>query len=177
MVIGVCRITLMVPESHSLKEKRQVLRRIKDRARQTFNLAIAEVGDQDAWQSAQIGFAVVANERGFVESMVDKITKFIEDLGAAKVMDDEKDFITYGDGEMTAEGFSHWEPDEPSPPGFGQAGDPFAAAAGKPDARRRGRGARPKLPVRGARRGGRGGGGSSSGLGGGSSADEPGESS
>src|SRR3954471_917676 len=98
MIVGVCRLTLMVPESHSLKEKRAVLRRIKDRTKLKFNVAIAEVGDQDAWQSAQLGFAVVANERGFVESMVDKIARFIEELAIAKVIDDEKDFVNYGEG-------------------------------------------------------------------------------
>jgi uncharacterized protein YlxP (DUF503 family) len=142
MVVGVCRLTLMVPESHSLKEKRMVLRRIKDRTRLKFNVAIAEVGDQDAWQAAQIGYAVVANERGFVESMVGKIEKFIEELGAAKIVDDEKDYVTYGDGEMTAEGFQHWEPEEPSP----------MAGRGLDDNRRGGRRTRPKIPVRGARR-------------------------
>ena len=48
MVVGVCKVTLMVPESHSLKEKRMVLRRVKDRVANKFNCAIAEVGDQDA---------------------------------------------------------------------------------------------------------------------------------
>src|SRR5512144_2193329 len=102
MIVGVCRLTLMVPESHSLKEKRMVLRRIKDRTRQKFNVAIAEVGDQDAWQSAQLGFAVVANERRFVESMVASIVAFIEGLAVAKITDDEKDFIVYGDEDISA---------------------------------------------------------------------------
>jgi uncharacterized protein len=138
MVVGVCRLTLMVPESHSLKEKRMVLRRIKDRTRLKFNVAIAEVGDQDAWQSSQIGYAVIANERGFVESMVGKIEKFIEELGAAKIIDDEKDFVTYGEGEMSSDDWQHWEPDEPSPMA--------------PPAERGSRRARLKIPVRGARR-------------------------
>ena len=141
MVVGVCRLTLMVPESHSLKEKRMVLRRIKDRTRLKFNVAIAEVGDQDAWQSAQIGYAVVANERGFVESMVAKIEAFIE--GLAKIVDDEKDYLTYGDGEMQSESFQHWEPEEPSP---------MAGRTGLDGTGRRGRRDRPKIPVRGARR-------------------------
>jgi uncharacterized protein YlxP (DUF503 family) len=117
MVVGVCRITLMVPESHSLKDKRSVLRRIKDRTKLKFNVAIAEVGDQDAWQSAQLGFAVVANERGFVESRVDKIARFIEELAIAKVIDDEKDFVNYGEGGEMVSGddWKHWETDEPSP--------------------------------------------------------------
>jgi uncharacterized protein len=102
---------MMVPESHSLKEKRMVLRRIKDRTRQKFNVAIAEVGDNDAWQSAQLGFVVVANERPFVESMVASITSFIEGLALAKITDDEKDFIVYGDEAISPDAYPHWEPE------------------------------------------------------------------
>src|SRR6516225_7524794 len=111
MVVGVCRVTLMVPESHSLKEKRMVLRRIKDRVNNKFNCAIAEVGDQDNWQSAELGFAVVSNELGFTQAMVQKILAFIEELAVAKITNDEQDYINYGDEELGAEP-SHWEPEE-----------------------------------------------------------------
>jgi uncharacterized protein len=110
MVVGVCRVTLAIDESHSLKEKRMVLRRIKDRVANKFNCAIAEVGDQDAWQSAELGFCVVSNEYGFSQAMVQKILGFIEDLAVAKVVDDEQDYVTYGD-EVGGEP-SHWEPEE-----------------------------------------------------------------
>ena len=113
MVVGVCRVTLMIGESHSLKEKRMVLRRIKDRVANKFNCAIAEVGDQDDWQSAQLGFAVVSNEHGFTQAMVQKILQFIEDLAVAKIVDDEQDFVSYGDEDLDATGnVAHWEPDE-----------------------------------------------------------------
>lgn len=111
MTVGVCRITLMVPESHSLKEKRMVLRRIKDRVRNKFNCAIAEVGDQDAWQSAELGFAVVSNEHGFTQAMVQKVLQFVEDLAVAKVVNDEQDYVTYGAELDSSGGHSHWEPD------------------------------------------------------------------
>jgi uncharacterized protein YlxP (DUF503 family) len=88
-----------------------VLRRIKDRVANKFNCAIAEVGDEDAWQSAQLGFTVVSNEVGFTQSMVQKILNFIE--GEAKVTGDEQDFINYGDDEFDSSGgVKHWEPDE-----------------------------------------------------------------
>ena len=111
MVVGVCRVTLMVGESHSLKEKRMVLRRVKDRVRQKFNVAIAEVGDQDLWQSAQLGFVVVSNERGYTEGLVQKVLAFIEALAVAKIADDEQDYLQYGD-ERVGENASHWEPDD-----------------------------------------------------------------
>ena len=112
MIVGVCRVTLMVPESHSLKEKRMVLRRIKDRVRNKFNVAIAEVGSQDAWQTAQLGFAVVSNEKGFTQSVVQKVLAYIEELAVAKVTDDEQDYVTYGEGMETVGSYAHWEPDE-----------------------------------------------------------------
>lgn len=112
MIVGVCRVTLMVPESHSLKEKRMVLRRIKDRVRNKFNCAIAEVGDQDDWQSVQLGFAVVSNERGFTQAMVQKVLQYIEDLQVAKVADDEQDYVQYGDEDLDQSGAPHWEPEE-----------------------------------------------------------------
>lgn len=112
MVVGVCKITLMVPESHSLKEKRMVLRRIKDRVTNKFNCAIAEVGDGDDWQSAEIGFSVVSNDFGFTQSMVQKILNFIDDLAVAKVVDDEQDFVHYGADLDSSGGYSHWEPEK-----------------------------------------------------------------
>jgi uncharacterized protein YlxP (DUF503 family) len=135
MFVGVCRLTLMLPESGSLKDKRAVLRRIKDRVQLKFNVAIAEVGDQDLWQSAQLGMAVVSNDRAFSESMIAKIVDFIEQLGAAKIVDDEKDVVDYGEGELDAGTWQHWETDQPSPmarpaPGRGKL----------------------KIPVRGSRR-------------------------
>src|SRR5262249_33926489 len=117
MIIGVCRVTLLVPESHSLKERRMVLRRIKDKVSHKFNVAIAEVGGEeyaDSWQSAQLGFAVVSHQIGFTQAMVQKILDYIEALSVAKVMDDEQDFLNYGD-ERAGEPLAHWEPDQDDP--------------------------------------------------------------
>ena len=95
-----------------------MLRRIKDRRKPKYNCAIAEVGDPDSAIGA-LGFAVVSNERGFTQSMVQKILQFIDDPALAKVIDDEQDFIDYGDGALEGSSrgdYPHWEPDEPSPP-------------------------------------------------------------
>ncbi len=90
-----------------------VLRSIKDRTRLKFNVAIAEVGDQDAWQQAVLGFAVVANDQRFVAEMLEKIVNYIDSLAIAKIVDDEKDFITYGEGEeLSTDGYAHWEPEK-----------------------------------------------------------------
>ncbi len=122
MIVGVLRLTLMVPESHSLKEKRVVVNSIKDRTALKWNCAIAEVGDQDNWQSVVLGVAVVANERRYLEGVLEKITRYVEELAMAKLVDDERDFVNYGDGDLVSgDEWAHWEPEEPSPPGVGVA--------------------------------------------------------
>jgi len=92
-----------------------VLRRIKDRVRNTFNVAIAEVSEgdyKDSWQSAQLGFAVVANDKVFTQSVVQKVLGFVDGLGVAKLIDDEQDYIDYG-SERVGEPLGTWEPDGP----------------------------------------------------------------
>jgi uncharacterized protein YlxP (DUF503 family) len=114
MVVGVCKVSLMLPSSESLKDKRSVLRHIKDKVQHKFNCAIAEVADQDLLQSAELGFAVVSNELGFTQSVVQKILQYIEDLAAAKVTGDEQDYINYGEGSLEI-GKDHWEPEQDAP--------------------------------------------------------------
>jgi uncharacterized protein len=94
MVIGVCRLHLRIPENHSLKEKRHVVRKVIDRVRHRFNVAISEVEDNDLWQRAQIGFCTVGNDRRFVNSSLDKIIDFIEKMYLAEVIEREMEIIS-----------------------------------------------------------------------------------
>lgn len=89
MVVGVCRIELRIPEPHSLKAKRQVLRKIKDRVKNKFNVSIAEVGENDKWQRALVGLALVGNDRRQINSALDVVKNFIENLNAAEVINSE----------------------------------------------------------------------------------------
>ncbi len=95
MTVGLARLTLFLPDVHSLKEKRMVLRRVKDRAQQKFNLAIAEVGENDLWQRALIGVAVIGSGRRFVESALDEVVRFIRDQ--AEVTNVEREIQSYND--------------------------------------------------------------------------------
>jgi uncharacterized protein len=83
-----------MPENHSLKEKRHVIRKLMDRVRHRFNVAISEVDDNDLWQRAQIGFCTVGNDRRFVNSSLDKIIDFIEKMYLAEVTEKELEIIT-----------------------------------------------------------------------------------
>jgi uncharacterized protein len=93
MTVGLARITLFIPESHSLKEKRMVLRRVKDRVRNKFNAAIAEVEEQDLWQRGVLGLALVGNDRRFVESALDEVVRFVRDM--TETTNVEREILTY----------------------------------------------------------------------------------
>src|SRR5216683_2515120 len=83
MVVGVMRLTLYLPENHSLKGKRQVLRAIKARVRNKFNVSIAESDGHDMWQRAELGICQVGNDRAFVDSALREVVNFIDSLAMA----------------------------------------------------------------------------------------------
>ena len=78
MHVGVCQLTLRLAASHSLKEKRQVVRSVLERVRRQFNASVAEVEEQDAWQTAVLGIAVVSNQSAHAEQQVARIVHAIE---------------------------------------------------------------------------------------------------
>jgi uncharacterized protein YlxP (DUF503 family) len=89
VVIGLCHLELLLDGNFSLKGKRQVIKSIVDRARQRFNISIAEVEDQDLWQMAVLGVCTVANDRQRVNSILDKVVSFVENTNLAQVTDSQ----------------------------------------------------------------------------------------
>jgi uncharacterized protein YlxP (DUF503 family) len=77
-VVGVGHVTLHIVESHSLKDKRRVVRSLVERARGRFNASVAEVGDLDSWQVATLAFSVVSNSGAHADEMLAEIVRFIE---------------------------------------------------------------------------------------------------
>jgi uncharacterized protein YlxP (DUF503 family) len=73
MVVGTARLVFAIPSASSLKDKRSVVRRVMERARARFNVAVAEVDDQDVHRRAVIGLAVVSNDARHATSMLDTI--------------------------------------------------------------------------------------------------------
>jgi len=80
VLIGVLTIELEIPHAHSLKEKRRVINRVRDRVRGKFNAAIAEVDALDTWNYAVLGVCVVSNERRHANESLSKIASFVETL-------------------------------------------------------------------------------------------------
>jgi len=78
VVIGVCELRFKIIGAQSLKEKRKVLRSLKDRLMK-MNVSVSEVDDNDKWQAATLGIAFVSNDSGFINSVIDKIIRGIEE--------------------------------------------------------------------------------------------------
>jgi len=95
MVVGVCQLELYLHDNFSLKGKRQVLKSIVQRSRQRFNIAIAEVADQDLWQKAVLGICAVGNDRQRVNSTLDQVIHFIEETHLTDVADSQIEIINY----------------------------------------------------------------------------------
>jgi uncharacterized protein len=73
MPVGLLTLELHLPEAHSLKDKRQVLRSLKDRLRRHFNVAVAELDFQDVWQSSLIGVVTLSNAEQHVEESLQMV--------------------------------------------------------------------------------------------------------
>ncbi len=76
MKVGSVKVEFLVPGASSLKEKRRVLKSLKDRVRNKFNVSVAEVDYQDLWQRAAIGVAVVGTDGPFVMKVLEGILKY-----------------------------------------------------------------------------------------------------
>ena len=79
MIVGVAVVRLYLPASHSLKDKRQVVKSVLARLRGHFEIAAAEVDDQDVWQRATLGLSCVSNEPAHAHDSLDTAIRYIED--------------------------------------------------------------------------------------------------
>lgn len=88
MIVGVCRVVLHLPEAHSLKAKRHVIKSIIGRVHNQFNVSAAEIEDQDLWQRAVIGIAVATNETHHANQVLSTVVNFIAGANPAAEMTD-----------------------------------------------------------------------------------------
>lgn len=93
MVVGLGIITFRLHDCRSLKSKRTIIKSIIGRLRNNFNASVAEVGSNDIYDEAIIGFAVVGNDRVMTNSKIDKIFNLADELGLAEIINTEMEMI------------------------------------------------------------------------------------
>lgn len=91
--MGVLKLSLVLPENHSLKGKRGVIKRIQARVADKYNISVGECGDQDLWQSAVLGFAVVGSSEPVVQATLQKVVDFVDGMGLAQVGESSSEII------------------------------------------------------------------------------------
>ena len=91
--VGVLKIDFHISESGSLKEKRSVLRQIKDKIRHKFNVSIAEVDNHDKWQLASFAVASVSNDKKHLDATLNIIKNFFERNRRIEIIDYQIEII------------------------------------------------------------------------------------
>lgn len=95
MIVGTLKIRLLLRESHSLKDKRRVLKSLKDTLANRFNVAVAETDAQDVWQSAEIGLATVGTDTPYVQGLLTRVEQYVRCFGGVELVDVEQEI--YGE--------------------------------------------------------------------------------
>jgi uncharacterized protein YlxP (DUF503 family) len=93
MVVAVVQASLLVPGCRSLKDKRSVVKGLVERARNRFNASVAETGALDLLQRAEIGAALVANDRAFVAAEADALLRYFEGCPDVQVADRQVEIL------------------------------------------------------------------------------------
>ena len=93
MPIGLLTLEIHIPDAHSLKDKRQVLRSLKDRLRSRFNVAVAELDHQDTWQRAQVGIVSLSNDAGHLDQSLRAVFDEAEELLGRELISHELEII------------------------------------------------------------------------------------
>ncbi len=95
MHVGVCRVSLRLPGNQSLKGKRKVVQSVTSRVRGRFNVAIAEVEDNDLWQRLTLGISCVSNDGRHANEVLSKVVRYIEEsTGDVELLDYEVEMVS-----------------------------------------------------------------------------------
>ena len=93
MNIGYCSLKFYLHGNNSLKGKRKVIRSIKDRLKNKFNVSVAEVGDQDVWQSLHLGIAAVNSDAQYLDGLFKQVVNFVDNMHLAEMTDCQTEII------------------------------------------------------------------------------------
>jgi uncharacterized protein YlxP (DUF503 family) len=95
VIVGTLKLRFVLRESHSLKDKRRVIKSLKDTLANKFNISVAETDEQDVWQTAVLGVAAVGTDTPFVQSVLTQVVNYARYFGGVELIDQQQEL--YGD--------------------------------------------------------------------------------
>ena len=93
MVVGLLRLDVHVPGAQSLKDKRSVLKSLKDRLHHRFNVSVAETAHQELWQRAELTASVVSTDRRHAESVLREADRLVAGADGARIVDTSTSYL------------------------------------------------------------------------------------
>jgi len=107
MTVGIARIQFRLHGNQSLKDKRKVVKSLIEKSRNRFNVAVAEVDDQDIHQRATLGIAVIGSDGRILNAVLDRVVDFMDSLNLADLVAQEMELIPLGSGSDHVGGAYH----------------------------------------------------------------------
>lgn len=98
MYAAAIRIEIHVPDSHSLKEKRRIVRPLIEGLRRQASLSVSEVGHHESWQRAAVGVAIAAPDAGELERLIDRVRRYVDEQVELNVIDVRVAYLEAVDG-------------------------------------------------------------------------------
>ena len=93
MVVGILQLRLMIRDAQSLKDKRRIVRSLRDRIRNRFNVSVSEVDSLDQRQQATLGIALATNDRVFADQVLAKVVDLVRATPGAVLVDYETEIL------------------------------------------------------------------------------------
>ncbi len=93
MVVGLLQLDLHLPLAQSLKDKRSVLKRLKDQLRGRFNISVAEIEPNEQWQRATVGVAMIAEERSYAQGVLRQVAEWVESTRLVNVIQTDEEYL------------------------------------------------------------------------------------
>lgn len=98
MIIGLLQLDVHVPHAQSLKDKRSVVKRLKDQLRGRFNVAVAEVAANDTWQRATLGLSTVGEDRAYLHGLLSQVTEWVRATRLVELIRVDEEYLSAEEG-------------------------------------------------------------------------------
>ena len=93
MTVGLLQLEVYLPAAQSLKDKRSVVKRLKDQLRGQFNVAVAELDPDEKWQRATVGVSTLGEDRAYVEGLLRQVTEWVRKTGLVELSRVEQELL------------------------------------------------------------------------------------